>query len=261
MHLMKLQRFLWGTLGASALLALTAAGSQAADELNEAIGIRSEANTQSRDSQAVVDVLSDKTDELLGEYKQILRQIEELRIYNSKMLELINSQNDEMASLSEQIDQAALVGRQVTPLMLKMIESLDRFVQLDVPFNLEERTQRVADLREMMDRANVSDAEKYRVIMEAYQIENEFGRTIEAYQGSLEVDGAMKTVDFLRFGRISLVYQTLDGQLAGYWDQPQRQWLTLGNEYRNPVREGLRIARKQKPPSLIKLPIAAPEVL
>ena len=165
MHLMKLQRFLWGTLGASALLALTAAGSQAADELNAAIGIRSEANTQSRDSQAVVDVLSDKTDELLGEYKQILRQIEELRIYNSKMLELINSQNDEMASLSEQIDQAALVGRQVTPLMLKMIESLDRFVQLDVPFNLEERTRRVADLREMMDRANVSDAEKYRVIL------------------------------------------------------------------------------------------------
>jgi hypothetical protein len=177
------------------------------------------------------------------------------------MLELIHSQDEEMASLREQIDRASLVGRQVTPLMLKMIESIDRFVELDVPFNLEERTGRITNLKELMARADVSDAEKYRIIMEAYQVENEFGRTIEAYQGTINLNGEETTVDFLRFGRIVLVYQTLDGDEAGYWDQKQRKWQALGSEYRSPVREGIRIARKQKPPALIKLPVAAPEAL
>ena len=162
-------------------IALAIAGGATADELADSIDVRNAGNAESAVSQTRVDALSDDTDELYSEYKQIVRQTDELRVYNGKMLELIRSQEEEMASLHEQISRAALVGRQVTPLMLKMIEAIDRFVQLDVPFNLEERTKRVADLRILMTRADVSDAEKYRVIMEAYQIENEFGRTIEAY--------------------------------------------------------------------------------
>ena len=37
--------------------------------------------------------------------------------------------------------------RQITPLTLKMIDSLGQFVNLDLPFLLDERRQRVARLR------------------------------------------------------------------------------------------------------------------
>ena len=155
------------------------------------------------------------------------------------------------------LDRVELVGRSVTPLMLRMIEAIEAFVSLDVPFLQKERAERIAALRSMIGRADVSNAEKYRTIMEAYQIENEYGRTIEAYRSTIERDGDKKTVDFLRFGRIALVYQTLDGGESGVWDQQQREWLLLDDSYRTSIRAGLRIARKQLAPDLIRLPLPA----
>ena len=110
-----------------------------------------------------------------------------------------------------------------------------------------------------MERQDVTVAEKFRKVTEAYQIENDFGRTIEAYKGTLTIDGAKIEVDFLRVGRIGLYYQTADGKLSGVWDQPNRKWVSLGNEYKNSIKFGLRIAKKQVAPDLVLLPVDAPE--
>ena len=95
--------------------------------------------------------------------------------------------------------------------------------------------------------------------MEAYQIENEYGRTIEAYRSTIDNTGAERTVDFLRVGRIALVYLTLDDSEAGAWDQQSKQWVELDASYRNAIGQGLRVARKQAAPELIRVPLPAPE--
>ena len=141
--------------------------------------------------------------------------------------------------------------------MSRMLDSLDQFVQLDVPFLPEERAERVANMREMMGRADVTISEKYRRILEGYQVENEYGRTIEAYRGPVNVDGEELSVDFLRIGRLSLLYQTLDGQQSGMWDTESKTWVPLDDEYRNAIKAGLRMARKQSAPDLIKVPVPA----
>ena len=112
-----------------------------------------------------------------------------------------------------------------------------------------------------MDRADVTNAEKYRRIVEAYQIENDYGRTIEAYRGSLKLGDRERTVDFLRFGRIALVYQSLDESEAGVWSQETRSWLPLDASHRSAIRAGLRIARKQAAPDLIELPPPSPMLM
>jgi hypothetical protein len=210
-------------------------------------------------SQAKVDGYSDQTDALLAEYKTIVQQLDALKIYNRQVETLIASQTEEAASLEQQIDGVELVGRQITPLMLEMISGIESFVELDLPFLLEERRMRVSALHEIMERADVTDAERYRRIMEAYQIETDFGRSIEAYRADLELGGVTRSVDFLRFGRISLLYQTQDGSETGVWDQDAEQWVVLPNDYRTPVRQGLRIARKQVAPDMLQLPIPAAE--
>ena len=226
-------------------------------QLDAAQGVRGEANQEGVASQKRVDTLSDETETLFARYSNTLRQIDSIRIYNGQMRDLIRSQEAELASLQSQLDRVELVGRSVTPLMLNMIEALDSFVELDVPFLIDEREQRIADLRSMMNRADVTNAEKFRQIMEAYQVENEYGRTLEAYRGILERDGKEITVDFLRFGRIALVYQTLDEAEAGVWNQQAKAWEELDSSYRSAIRQGLRIARKQAAPDLIQLPLPA----
>jgi len=218
------------------------------------VAARTSRNAAGLESQRRNDTLSEETDKMLPEYRTRLKQIDALRIYNSQMEQLIASQDIEMASLRRQIDDVEVVGRGVTPLMLKMIDSLEAFVTLDVPFLKEERSRRLAGLRDLMKRADVTNAEKYRRILEAYQIENDYGRTIEAYRGTL-ADG--RTVDFLRMGRIALVYQSLDADEAAVWDQAGRQWIALDSSYRTAIKQGLRIARKQSAPDLIRLPLPA----
>ncbi|MDH3518940.1 MAG: DUF3450 domain-containing protein [Myxococcales bacterium] len=242
----------WCVPVAAALL--LASATAPAQTLAQAVDVRTKANAEGLESQRRVDSLSDETEKMLTDYRITLKQIDALRVYNHQLELLISSQEEEMASLRQQIDDVEIVGRGVTPLMLKMIDAVDAFISLDVPFLKEERSERVANLRHLMDRADVSNAEKYRAIVEAYQIENDYGRTIEAYRGSLE-EG--KVVDFLRVGRIALVYQTLDADEAGVWDQASRQWVKLDSSYRSSIKEGLRIARKQAAPDLIRLPLPA----
>jgi chromosome segregation ATPase len=219
---------------------------------------RATKNDESAAVQKEIDVISDETDDLLARYRTTLKQIDSIRVYNGQLRGLIGSQEEELASLQDQLDRVEEVGRSVTPLMLRMIDALEATVDLDIPFLLEERTEDVAALRKLMTKAAVSTSEKYRMIMEAYQDENEYGRTIEAYRANLEIDGGEVKVDFLRFGRIALVYQTLDGRQSGVWNKQTKSWDQLDANYRTAVREGLRIARKQSAPDLIRLPLPVP---
>jgi hypothetical protein len=229
-----------------------------AQNIDTAVALENKGNAESVQSQKRIDKIDDQTDDMAAEYRSTLDQIEVLRVYNAQLEKLLTAQDEELASLEEQIDNVTVIGRQVTPLMLRMVTVLDEFIAGDVPLLLEERRDRVAQLTELMDRADVEDSEKYRRIMEAYQIENEYGRTIEAYQDTLDMNGQERTLDMLRIGRIALVYQTLDGEEVGAWDQQTRQWVALPSEYRDSIRKGIRIARKQMAPDLIRLPVAAP---
>ncbi len=231
------------------------------EQLSGAVELRHGANQSSAASQRKIDSLGDQTDALFDEYRSVLKQIEALKVYNAEMRKLIEAQEREAEDLRRQIEQVGVVSRALTPLMLEMLDSLEAFVELDLPFLPEERSRRVEGLGEMMARSDVTVAEKYRRILEAYQVENEYGRTIEAYQGSVEIDGESRTVDFLRIGRLVLLYQTLDGEDTGMWDATAGNWVELGGRYRQPVRQGLRMARKQAAPDLIAVPVPVAETL
>lgn len=230
-----------------------------AQSLNDVIGVQQNRTTLAQESQQTIDAVVDQTRLLEDQYKAVLKEIDGLRIYNELLQRQINRQVAKMAELNESIDRVAVVSRQIAPLMLRMIESVTQFVSLDVPFLLEERQARVAQLELLLETQEITVAERFRKVMETYQIENDYGRTIEAYTGTLNIDGATRNVEFLRIGRIALLYQTADGKLSGAWDQDERKWVELGNEYKNSIRQGLRIANKQIAPDLVLLPVDTPE--
>jgi len=246
-------------LAGGAVLALALPVTGISQSVDDVLAKQQQRTKLAQESQQRIDAVVDKTRELEDKYKAVLKEIEGLQVYNTLLQRQIDRQELQKADLRESIDSVENINRQIVPLMTRMIDSLEQFVELDVPFLLEERRNRVAGLQEVLERQDVSVAEKFRKVTEAYQIENEFGRTIETYKDTLTVDGATREVDFLRIGRVALVYQSADGKVSGAWDQKNRQWVTLGNEYKNEIRKGIRIAGKQIAPELLLLPVDAPE--
>lgn len=227
--------------------------------LKPVVKAASEINESAANSQQKINGLTDTIESKIQKFKTINKETDGLRVYNGQLDKQIRSQIQEMADLNSSIDEVSVIERQITPLMMRMIDGLAQFVELDTPFLPEERAKRIADLRDMMDRADVSSSEKFRRVMEAYQVEMDYGRTMEAYSGLLTVDGQERDVDFLRVGRAILAYQTRDASSQGVWNKETKQWELLPSSYRTQVTRGLRMAKKQMAPDLLMLPVAITE--
>jgi len=206
-----------------------------------------------------IEQIADQTDDLLAQYKTVSKVVDGLKIYNGLLQRQIDNQDAEKKALAESMDNVALIERQILPMMTRMLDALEDFIELDTPFLLTERRDRVARLRDMLDRSDVTAAEKFRRVIEAFQIENDYGRTIESYKGTVTIDGNEQEVDFLRIGRVSLSYQSIGGRHTGAWDPESRTFVQLPPEtYQAQVAQGIRVAKKQVAPDLLIVPVTAP---
>ncbi len=231
-----------------------------ANSLDSVLAVGKSKNAAARKSQEKIDRLAEEARDLLTEYKTVVKQVDGLKIYNERLQKQIDNQLARIKTIDENIDNSTVISRQITPLVIRMIDGLEKFVELDVPFQREERLQRVAFLRNNLDRVDVSVAEKFRAVLEAYNIELQYGRGIDTYRGTIDFSGSEREVDFLRVGRIALVYQTTDGALSGAWDSSAGNWVELpSGEYNSAIRKGIRIAKKQATIELLNMPVAAPE--
>ena len=235
------------------LLALADTG-----KLNQVIDEQIKNHKAGAESQKKVSQLADETDDIIGDYEVTLRQIEDARTYNQQLETLIEDQNQEKTSIRVQIKEVKQTGKEIVPLMLEMLKNLEHFISLDMPFLMEERQKRLKELKVIMDRADISVSEKYRRLMEAYQIENDYGRTLEAYQGFQDIEGKKWSVNYLRIGRVALMYQSLNGKKQAYWNQAEKKWQTLPSRYKRAVATGLQVAFKHQPVAFILTPVPAP---
>lgn len=239
---------------ASSVLSLVSVAISA-DILTKTIQVENSIQNSAIKSQKNIDGLDDRTRKILDRYRSVMRQTRTLLTYNQHLQALLESQEQEKISYAQQFEQIETTQQEIVPLILSMQQSLEQFIQLGIPFLPAERGERVERLKSMMIRADVANAEKFRRIIEAYQIENDYGNTIEAYRANIQLEGETSSVDFLRLGRVALYYQRPDGSETGYWNNSLKRWEQLPGKYRNPIRQGLRIARKEAAPNLLTLPI------
>ncbi len=213
-------------------------------------------------SQKKVDAIVAGSQDRLIRYRALLKQIDGLKTYNEQLSTQIAGQENLLVRFDDSIAQAALIERQIAPLVAKMVDSLDQFVDLDNPFYTEERQERLAFIRENLASADIDVAEKFRQIIEAYQIENEYGRKIDSYQSIVNLEGQDREVDVLRIGRVAMVCQTKDTKISARWNNTSQSWEMLDNiTYRNAIRNGIKMAKKQVSIDILALPISAPEAV
>ena len=240
---------------ATGLMAVS--GSVFAQSVDDVLQAQDRRLNLAQQSQERINEIVEGTRSLEDQYRAINKEIDGLKVYNRLMAAQVQGQEAVLEDISLSMDQIDVINRQIFPLMERMIDGLSQSVDLDLPFLMDERTARVDNLRSIMERSDVSVAEKFRKVMEAYQIENDYGFNSETYTQSLTLDGETRVYNILRIGRIGLFFQSDDTSITGYWDNNQRTWVR-DDSARSEIRKGIRIARQQIAPELIVIPLAGP---
>lgn len=216
---------------------------------------------EGQQAQEQVDVLAQKTREMLDDYHASLRNVDGLETYVQLLDRQLDNQEDEIEILRQSLNDVALVERQILPILVRMIDALEQFVAADVPFLSDERKQRVSSLRAMLERSDVTVAEKARRVFEAYQIENEYGRTIERYTAKVDFKNKQYDAEFLRIGRLGLMFRAFGGGEMAYWNQHQRRWESAPDSpWRRLFDQGLRVAGEEIAPQMIFVNIVREQV-
>ena len=227
-----------------------------ATDMESVLEVGRDNSNQSALSQDKIDNTEKQTDKIINEWKVVSKQVEGLKIYNEQKRIQIQAQLDLMDKLDGQLTQVVVMQRQIPPLAQRMLEGLEKFVDLDVPFHVEERKQRLDLVRSSLSNPKVTASEQVRQVLEAYNIEAEYGRKIDTYEDKL-ADGTV--VNILVIGRIGMFYQTKDERSSGRWNNESGEWEELSSTYRKPIRDGIRMAKKLIPTDMLLMPVVKGE--
>lgn len=225
-----------------------------ANTIDQSINVIEKTNSKLKSYQNSIDKNERIKEHLLNEYKYTTSAIKSTKVYNLQLEKIKKSQEEELSSLNQQIIDIEQTQKNIFPLMIDMINSLEALVKQDTPFLLEERTSRVQRLKDILDKADIQTHEKYRIILEAFKVEYDYAKTIESYQSKLND----KTYNFLRLGRVALYYQSLDLKEYGYFNNQTKSWETINDaKSKSNIRKAIKIAKKQQNVDFLNLPFLA----
>ena len=231
-----------------------------ASEMELVLDVGKDNTNLSAQSQAKIDSTESDTDKIVNEYKVVSKQVEGLKLYNAQKRIQIQAQLDLMDKYDEQLVQVVIMQRQIPPLAQRMLEGLEKYVNLDTPFHIEERRQRIDLVRSSLSNPKVTASEQVRQILEAFNIEAQYGRKLDAYEETIVLDNQEIVVNILRVGRLGMFYQTKDEQSSGRWNNTTGTWDELPGSYRKPIRDGIRMAKKLAPTDMLMMPVVKGEV-
>ena len=244
----------------SAILMVAAGTAPAMAQFRSAVDVSKQTVREARTSQQRIEGLDNATNKALVDYRANLKQYDLLSRFNKSQAIEVERQAIQLENLQTDVDNVENLQREMLPLIEEMISDLEKFIAADIPFLEGQRAERIARLRKAMGNSTVSEAQRYRLVVEAYQIESEYGRTMETYKSTVATDSGELAVEFLRIGRTALIYTTSDNSVTRAYDIKQRKFVDLNSSYLPDVRLGFRMARKQTAPALLGLPVLAPTV-
>lgn len=215
----------------------------------------SASNASARQAQAQAEQLDEAAQKFFAEYRQLRHETLQVEAYNQRLDRWVQGLRDEVADVQRQISSLESTRRALLPMLSEMVERMEQLIRTDLPFHEDERLARVAQLRQLLDRVDVSQAEKLRQVLASYRRELDFGRTLETWDEQLNIQGQARQVEMLRVGRIGLYYLDNQGQ-GGVWSSDSQQWQPLEGAALHELRQGVAMAKEQGVPRLLTLPLS-----
>lgn len=238
-----------------------------AGSLDQGLELAKDLNDQAVSSQKKIDSATAKTKAMLEEYQQLMLDSDFHETQKNQLLSALEQQRQKKQSLQQQLQQIQQTEKRLAPLLLSMVQALERFILLDVPFHHQERIDSVLVLRERILDPALTLADRFQLVMEAFQIELDYGYSLEAYRDQIAWQegtgqeatgqGEQRSVECLRIGRLALYFVTPDGNTVGIWNRAEKRWQLLSPDYRRPILDGIKVAKGLVAPELLPLPLLA----
>ena len=222
--------------------------------MEQAIQIEASSSNDAAGRQSYIDNIDTQIIMLIGDIQFLSQQLDLTNIYNRQLQELISSQEAEIVSINDQMIELDKTNRGILPKLEEMVNTLSSIIDNDTPFLLSERKSRIEELQNILVQSNISTSEKFRRLFEGHQIENEYGRTIESYRDEIVFDSETYNVEIFRLGRVGLYARTSDGRNTAMYSRKEGKWIRKKG-IDNELVVALKIAKKELPPSLLKLPV------
>jgi FtsZ-binding cell division protein ZapB len=244
-------------LSAQGPASVRAAGLSLADQVErpvrEAIDIR-------RKTQRDKERWRDEKQKRIALYERLQQAQTALNARQEQLNEERKALQARIADKTGQLARIEEISGQIRPFLDEVMDRLGRFYAGDTPFLKAERQRRMDHLVRVMAEPDVAVSEKFRKIMEALTVEADYGRTIEVYRDTVEVQGRATLVDIFRLGRIALFYQTLDGRGCGFYNVAENAWQPLPGKYRKVVQAAVEMGAKRRPVEILSLPVGRLDV-
>jgi multidrug efflux pump subunit AcrA (membrane-fusion protein) len=228
-------------------------------QLDQALQVARQSTQEGARAQQEINDVADRAGDLEREYLALRQQIEDQRVFVEQQEVFLRSQANELEALQFQLERVSTIERDLTPMLLEMYVALEEFIASDLPFQSDVRQRRLDTIQQLLGDAAVPPAEKYRVILNAYEIEAAYGRSLRTYGEEVEIDGVPNEVTVLQFGRVALVRIFQDGSLE-IMTKSNPEWRELSGSHANNVQRALRIAQEVTTPDVFVVPLPGPTV-
>lgn len=167
----------------------------------------------------------------------------------------VDALNERVDEFERRLTEATRLRESIQDTLDTVLRRLEGWVVQDLPFLPEERSARVASLKEEMAQPDVSSAEKLRRLLEGLQVEAGYGQTVDVNEARIDLDGEELYVNVLRIGRLSLFWMTPDRDRVGEYDRGAGEWRELDSGHRRAVSTAMEMASRMRPIELLALPL------
>ena len=99
--------------------------------LEDVIDAESQAAIDSKNRQESIDQLDEEFIVLKSDIQFLSQELDITNAYNNQLRKLIQSQEEEIISINEQIVQLDQTSRDVTPFMIEMVNALEQLIEID----------------------------------------------------------------------------------------------------------------------------------
>jgi hypothetical protein len=243
------------SLLAGALVLAAAVGLSRAQDAKQLADTVSKTVDTHQQTQKQQQAWAEEKSDLGARYRSAKAQVE----YLDKKMAFEQKEVDELdkgiAELERRMVESVRLNESLQDSLNAVVGHLEAWVSRDVPFLLEERQTRLASVREAIARPDVTPAEKLRRVLEALQVEANYGNLAEVSQEKIVVGGGEVHADVIRVGRVSIFWRSPDGKRVGEYDRASKAWVELDSKHVQEINELREMVMRLRSTKVVSLPL------